>query len=83
MEGRSKLLRMVQTYNFAALEAGLFLDTHPQNREAFEYFQKMNNAYRKLRDEFVHKYGPLQQTDELGVEWNWVDDPWPWELEAQ
>lgn len=83
MTARSELLRKLQTYGFAALEAKLFLDTHPQNREAFSYFLEMNNTRQKLQDEFAQKYGPIRAEDEIWEQWNWIDSPWPWELEAQ
>jgi spore coat protein JB len=80
---RSELLRKLQIYSFAATEANLFLDTHPDNKEAFSYFLQVSNACRKLQDEFAHKFGPLRAEDEIWEQWNWVDEPWPWELEAQ
>lgn len=80
---RSELLQKLQTYGFAALEASLFLDTHPENKEAFQYYLEVNNTRRKLQDEFAHKYGPIRAEDEIWEQWNWVDSPWPWELEAQ
>lgn len=80
---RSELLRKLQIYGFAAHEANLFLDTHPDNKEAFEYYLQVNNVRRKLQDEFAHKFGPIRAEDEIWEQWNWIDSPWPWELEAQ
>ncbi len=80
---RHELLCMLQTYGFAATEANLFLDTHPDNKEALSYFLQMTNIKRKLQDEFAHKFGPIRAEDEIWEQFNWVDSPWPWELEAQ
>ena len=44
---RQTLMKRVQMYEFALVEAGMFLDTHPQDREALKYHQK----YSKLRAE--------------------------------
>ncbi len=83
MSERSKLLKAVQQYSFAVLEASLFLDTHPDCSEALAYY----NKYKKLCDEakksFEDKYGPLTAaSDANNKSWQWVKAPWPWELSA-
>ena len=83
MIARSELLRKLQIYGFAATEAMMFLDTHPECKEAFAYYLEVNNTRKKLQDEFAQKYGPIRAEDEIWEEWNWIDSPWPWELEAQ
>ena len=80
---RSELLRQLQMYGFAAQEANLFLDTHPNCKEALRYYLETSRTRQKLQDEFAHKYGPIRTEDEIWEEFNWVDSPWPWELEAQ
>lgn len=83
MNERNKLLKAVQQYSFAVLEASLFLDTHPDCKEALAYY----NKYKKLCDEakmsFEEKYGPLTiDSDANNKNWQWVKAPWPWELSA-
>ena len=45
MNERKTLLKRLQIADFVLKEVHLFLDTHPENREALEYFKK----YQKLR----------------------------------
>ena len=40
MQNREKLLKSVQQYSFAVLEAALFLDTHPDCADALAYYNK-------------------------------------------
>ncbi len=64
-----------QAMNFAAWEVRLYLDTHPDDQRALA-------LYRDL----------CQQTGGAGYAcafvqcaqngWQWVNDPWPWELAA-
>ena len=44
MNERERALRNVQITTFALVEANLFLDSHPEDPAAIEYFQK----YRTL-----------------------------------
>lgn len=39
MTERETLLHNVQMYDFALLEAALYLDSHPQNADALAYFK--------------------------------------------
>lgn len=80
---RSELMNQIQMYGFAALEANLFLDTHPECKEALRYYLEVNNIREKLQDEYAHKYGPIRTEDEIWEEFNWISSPWPWELEGQ
>ena len=79
---RGKLMRRVQTCGFAIAEAALYLDSHPEDKAALEYYHK----YRKLRDAAVNAYeenfGPMSQDANRNEDrWQWADGPWPWEKE--
>ena len=77
---RELLLKRVQTCNFALVEANLFLDTHPRDRAALEYFHKHREMLKQATKEFTEKYGPLKTEDYNGESsWEWISDPWPWE----
>lgn len=80
MSERSRLLANVRMLGFAATDAALFLDTHPDDPQALAYFRKQQSALSSARSAFERKFGPLMQetqTDERV--WNWIDGPWPWE----
>lgn len=70
----------VQMYDFALLEAAEYLDGHPNNADALDYFKKQQALYRAAADAYTKKYGPLQyKTGNYESVWSWSDDPWPWE----
>jgi spore coat protein JB len=80
---RDSMMRRVQTLGFVVADVALFLDTHPYDDAALQFYQK----YKALSDlaiaEFEALYGPISM-DRVNVEngWSWIDHPWPWELEA-
>lgn len=77
-----KLLRDVQMADFAMQEAALFLDGHPKNERALEYFKKHQEMAFKARQEYEEECGPLTFSHvENDCYWDWVDGPWPWEGE--
>ena len=80
MNDKQRALKRVQMYSFACLEAHLFLNTHPNNRQALDYYRNMKEQYDKFRAEYVARYGMLQPSDigENAERWNWVDGQWPW-----
>ena len=80
---RQKLLRQIQIHNFAITDVVLYLDGHPTCQPALAYYEK----HKQLRDEAValynQRFGPLNMRENTNPNrWTWVDDPWPWELEA-
>ncbi len=81
---RQELLRGIQMACFAVKEAQLFLDTHPTNKDAMEYFNKYNKKKMELTAEYNKRFGPICLTNyESGGEtWEWVKGPWPWEAEV-
>ena len=81
-ENRDGMLKRVQMTAFAAHEAGLYLDTHPHDARALEYFRQYQTLTRKLTAEFEAKYGPLSTETAAQGSWKWVCGPWPWEPEA-
>jgi len=78
---REMLMRRIQTADFEAVEANLYLDAYPESTEALEYFYKVTEKSKQLKDEYAEKFGPLTASAELGNKWNWIDSPWPWEGE--
>lgn len=82
MTERQKALKMVQTYEFMLVELNLYLDTHPEDTQAFELFERYRKLAKEARDCYVQKFGPLyaEQGEMVDGKWNWVCDPWPWEV---
>ncbi len=79
-DNKAVLLKRVQICDFVLEETALFLDTHPENKEALEYYQKYLDLMNKAKEEYTQKYGPLMRTDyDGGPVWTWATTSWPWE----
>ena len=82
-DNRSSLLRKLQAEDFAVYEAVLYLDGHPDCRQALAYYQRHRNIAARLRAEFEQKFGPLSNTNVCdNGHFRWIDGPWPWEKEG-
>lgn len=80
MNEREELLNKLNAYAFAAYDWNLYLDTHPEDKEAIAMFHRMSEKARELKTEFEARFGPLTAEASVNTEyWNWLDDPWPWE----
>ncbi len=80
MTEQQKLMEAVYTNGFAADDARLFLDTHPTDPAALEYYEKRARIYQQAVAAYEDRYGPLRP--ENGVcngRWAWGEQPWPWE----
>lgn len=73
----------LQALGFAVQELALYLDTHPEDKEALTLYR----GYQKLLSEgsqtYAQKYGPMTHgtpVDHTG--YTWINDPWPWEYAA-
>jgi spore coat protein JB len=49
MMNRKQLLRKLQMLDFAIQETALFLNSHPDDRQAMQYYQSAVNARRLQR----------------------------------
>lgn len=76
-------LAELQALDFAIVELALYLDTHREDMEALELYQKYQELYQRCRQIYEKKYGPLSHSSAGNAEgYPWLDDPWPWELGA-
>ncbi|MBQ7255997.1 MAG: spore coat protein CotJB [Oscillospiraceae bacterium] len=77
------LMHQIQSLSFATTELGLYLDTHADDDEALDLFNRYRELYGELMAEYEAKRGPLtmQQAGANGS-YDWVNDPWPWEYKA-
>lgn len=80
---RTDLLKKIQCYNFAAYDMLLYLDTHKDDKEAFKMFRELTTKTNELRNQYEEEFGPLSQFSTAEQDsFNWTDNPWPWEKEA-
>lgn len=72
-------LTELQTVAFAIQELALYLDTHRDDKEALELYRTFQEMYQKGREMYEKDYGPLNHKSITEGEYQWLDDPWPWE----
>ncbi len=73
-------LHELQALGFAVQELGLYLDTHPDDKEALELFIAYSDLYDNGAKEYQRRYGPFEQADAgRGGMYDWIDNPWPWD----
>lgn len=80
---RLSLQRALAEAGFAAHDANLFLDTHPDCTNALQYFFERQDEYADLLAEYVDRFGPISAGDDGDDgNWLWVKGPWPWQAEG-
>ena len=80
---QNELKKQIQSYQFAAYDMLLYLDTHPEDKKAFALFRELTKKANELKESYQEKYGPLDAFGAaLQSKFNWIDSPWPWEKEG-
>ncbi|MBR4016753.1 MAG: spore coat protein CotJB [Oscillospiraceae bacterium] len=72
-------LAELQTMGFALHELALYLDTHQDDKEAFEVFRTFQRLYAQGREKYEKECGPLTHMSAMNDKYTWLKDPWPWE----
>lgn len=81
MNEQKKLFRLIQNCSFMIQETALYLDTHPNCRQALRHMEKYQRILREAEAEYEDKYGQLSiNTGACGNGWRWVKEPWPWQV---
>ncbi|MDO5415055.1 MAG: spore coat protein CotJB [Bacillota bacterium] len=81
---RTKALRRVQELNFAMIELGLYLNTHPCDENALMLYERVQLMHGAAKAKYEECYGPLSYEGVIPEKdgWSWVHGPWPWEGEC-
>ena len=74
------LLDELYAVSFALDDVNLFLDTHPDCKEALECYDNLKGLEHNLMQEINSSYFPLT-ANASACKWEWVKGPWPWEGE--
>ena len=80
MTEREILLRRISSYDFAVTDIHIYLDTHPDDKNASKMLKEYEKKSCALRDEYEKKFGPLMTSGEGGNRYAWISDPWPWNV---
>jgi len=77
-------LTELMALDFAAHDLSLYLDTHPEDREAFEVYKELLRLAKVGRERYIRQYGPLCKRDLEEAEcYTWLMDPWPWDAQRR
>ena len=80
MNQKEQLLHDIGIVSFVVTELTLYLDTHPNDKNAIEYFNHYNRMQNQMEREFSQKYYPLTVSmSDCASEWRWGSAPMPWE----
>lgn len=80
---KQELFDKVQETGFALYDTALFLDSHPDDRLALDFFADNQKLYMQYRNEYELNYGPLTfYATDTSRGWTWTQGSWPWEVEA-
>lgn len=75
---REELMMKIKSYNFAVVELGLYLNTHPDDEKALCLHNSYTKKLKELKDKYQKVYGPLSIYYPCN-KWRWLEQPWPWE----
>ncbi len=75
---RREMANEIKSLDFAIIELGLYLDTHPEDQKALCLHRKYCKKVKELKDKYQKVYGPLTIFYPCN-KWRWIEMPWPWE----
>ncbi|MGN0484833.1 MAG: spore coat protein CotJB [Lachnospiraceae bacterium] len=79
MDQRS-LLHWIDMVSMCMYDMILYLDTHPKDTDAMQYFSQYKQMREDAMDVFGNKFYPLLlDRAKPDCYWKWVLSPWPWE----
>lgn len=79
---RQQMINRINEVCFAVDDILLFLDTHPCDEKAMEFYHMAAKERRELMKEYAENFGPLTVDDALFSDsktWKWMEEPFPWE----
>ena len=80
MTEQQNMMYRLQVQSFILDDVRLYLDIHPDDKRALEYYEKYRRLKEQTEAEYVKSFGPLNSFQvNSATRWTWVDTPWPWE----
>lgn len=73
----------MQVLSFSLQELAIYLDTHPDDREALELYRRYQQMYQEAMQKYSEKCAPMTHMNPVDHNtYTWMSDPWPWEYSA-
>ena len=67
-----ELYDWIAMLGFCAVDMMLYLDTHPDDEDALNYFNQCTELYRNAKAAYEKQYGPLNAfSSTLSTRWEW------------
>ena len=80
MNSEEKKLHDIGIADFVLTDLMLYLDTHPSDQKAMEYFNHYARIKTQMEREFARDHYPLRKDlAESNRDWRWGSAPLPWE----
>ena len=77
------LMKRIDEASFAMDDMILYLDTHPDDRQALEFYRTVTAMRREAVKAYEDAFGPLSiDASENPQQWDWITRSWPWEGEV-
>lgn len=77
---QGQLLEWIQMLTLCAYDMQLYLDTHPDDKDALDYFNQCTQLLNNATQTYEASYGPFSVNSAAPFEsWTWVETPMPWE----
>ena len=82
-ETARKLMKRIDDASFAMDDVILYLDTHPDDRNALNYYRDVVALRKESVKAYEASFGPLTIEDaDDACTWSWLTERWPWEGEV-
>jgi spore coat protein JB len=82
-KNKKELLKQISATHFMEIDLALYLNTHPMDKDLLERYNFYVIQCKTLKEKYEMNYGMLSQYSvSSSYPWQWINEPWPWEYEA-
>lgn len=76
---KEELLLSIQELTFALKDLNLYLDLHPDDKNALETFKNYSEELKRHKEIYNKEYSALCANEVNKNYFDWVNSPWPWD----
>ncbi len=77
---KCRALYEISMVDFLLKDMELYLDTHPCDKNALDYYRHYTQILDSMRKDYTQNYGPLFACDSMCEnQWQWGKEPNAWE----
>ena len=78
---QKELYEWIMMLGFCAVDMMLYLDTHPDDEEALNYFNQCTALYNAAKQSYQEQFGQLNAfSEQERSSWDWNTAPMPWNI---